>query len=232
MQFLCLGIMIIGICLKWNTLLTILLAGVTAGLVAGMPPFLILESIGRAFVANRFMAVFILILPVIAILEQHGLRERSEMLIRKMQNASLCRILTLYTGLRQIFAAIGLQLDGHVTFIWPVIAPMMEASAEKKAQADTMENSSSSEVLSTKLRMKIRSMAAASENFGNCYGNLLFVAGGGLLLIKGVMDYAGHPVELSKMAIYALPSGIAAFLLCAAYYYLFELCYFSRVKNK
>ena len=231
MKFLCLGIMILGICLKWNTLLTLLLAGITAGLVAEMSPVLILENIGRAFVANRFMAIFILILPVIGILERHGLRERSQMLISKMRNASPALIMTFYTGLRQILAAVGLQMDGHVTFVWPIIAPMLEASAEKKVAAVTKrENTPSDEVLSEKLRMKIRAMAAASENFGNSYGNLLFVTGNGLLLIKSVMDYSGYSVELAKMAKYALPSCAAAFFLCAAYYFLFDLS-LSRIKT-
>ena len=215
--------MVVGVYLKWNTLLVILLAGITSGLTAGMSPVLILEKIGVAFTANRFMAVFILILPVIGVLERHGLRERSEMLIRRVRHATTGRILMFYMALRQVLGILGFQVDGHVTFVWPIVAPMAEASAEERLRQNGG--------LPDNFRERIRAMAAASENFGQSYGSLLFVASNGLLLIKSIMNHAGYVVELTAMAKYAIPSGVAAFLLCAAYFFLFDRWLFKNERS-
>lgn len=204
--------MVAGIVFKLNTLLVVLLAGMVTGLFSNMTPFQILEILGKAFVDNRFMAVFILIMPVIGLLERRGLREKAVSLIKKVKDANSGRIIFIYMLIRQVAASLGLQMDGHLSFVWPLIAPMAEAAAVKKI-------SSPDQIILD----RIRSMAAASENFGNSYGNLIFVGGGGLLLIKSVLEGAGYEVNLFKMALFAIPSGVAALIVCAGYFYLLDL---------
>ena len=41
----------------------------------------ILEATGKAFITNRYMSLFILILPIIGVLERYGMREQAENLI-------------------------------------------------------------------------------------------------------------------------------------------------------
>jgi uncharacterized membrane protein len=219
MNLLGIGVMIVGILFRLNTLLVILVAGVTTCLLSGMLPMQILNAIGRAFVANRFMALFILIMPVIGVLERHGLREKAESLIMRMRHATAGQIILFYMFFRQIAAAFGLQMDGQLSFVWPIVSPMAEAAAVGSAVPDP------------KLQDRVRSMAAASENFGNSYGNLMFVAGGGLLLIKSVLLGAGYQVDLVRMAVYAIPSGIAALLICAVYFLLFDAWIERRRKS-
>ena len=47
------------------------------------------------------MSLFILILPVIGLMERHGLRERAEILIGKINAATAGRIFMIYLFVRQ-----------------------------------------------------------------------------------------------------------------------------------
>ncbi|RJX72977.1 DUF969 domain-containing protein [Vibrio sinensis] len=198
------GIVIItvGLALKQNTLLVILVAGVATGLVADIAVMEILSILGQSFTQNRYMSLFILILPMIGILERYGLRQRAEALIGSMKKASVSKILMTYLLLRKVTNGMGLSIGGHPSMIRPLIAPMSEAAAEK-----------SSPNLSDEKRQSIRALAAASENFGNFFSQLLFIGTGGILLIKGVMADNQLDVKLETMALWALPTAIASFVV-------------------
>lgn len=203
-------IVIIGLMLRFNPLMVVITAGFATGLVAGMSPIEILEAIGKAFVTNRYMSLLILVLPVIGLLERYGLRERAEMLIQKCKGLTAGRIMIMYMAFRQVTQAMGLHLGGHPTFIRPLIAPMAEAAA---AQGRSLPKT---------LLDRIRAMSASSENFGNFFGQLIFIAAPGLLLIKGVLEQAGYSVDLLVMAQYAIPTGIAIFIISVIRYILFD----------
>ncbi|PKF48786.1 DUF969 domain-containing protein [Enterovibrio nigricans] len=196
------GIVIItvGLALKLNTLLVILVAGVATGLAADIAVMEILSILGQSFTQNRYMSLFILILPMIGILERYGLRQRAEALISSMKKASVSKILMTYLLLRKVTCGMGLHIGGHPSMIRPLIAPMAEAAAEK-----------ASPNLSDEKRQGIRALSAASENFGNFFSQLLFIGTGGILLINGVMTDSNVDVKLETMALWALPTAIASF---------------------
>ncbi|WP_221070195.1 DUF969 domain-containing protein [Vibrio alfacsensis] len=202
------GIVIItvGLALKQNTLLVILVAGVATGLVADIAVMDILSTLGQSFTQNRYMSLFILILPMIGILERYGLRQRAEDLIGSMKKASVGKILMTYLLLRKVTNGMGLNIGGHPSMIRPLIAPMSEAAAEK-----------SSPNLAEEKRQTIRALSAASENFGNFFSQLLFIGTGGLLLIKGVMSDNQLDVALETMALWALPTAIVSFVIFGIY---------------
>ena len=204
------AIVIIGLLFRFNPLLVVLAAGFATGLVAGLSPVQILEAIGQAFVTNRYMSLLILVLPVIGILERFGLREKAEDLIRSMKTLTAGRVMIAYQIFRQVTVGLGLQLGGHPSFIRPIIAPMTEAAAAR-------EGAKSSAWLE-----RIRGMSASSENYGNFFGQLLFPAAGGLLLIKGVLENAGYKVDLLKMAEYAIPTAVAAAVIAGVRYLLMD----------
>ncbi|MEG1985272.1 MAG: DUF969 family protein, partial [Oscillospiraceae bacterium] len=58
-------IVIVGFALKFDTLATVVVAGLATGLVAGMTPVDILATLGNAFITNRTATLFVLTLPVI-----------------------------------------------------------------------------------------------------------------------------------------------------------------------
>lgn len=196
------AIITVGLALKLNTLLVILCAGVVTGLIADMPVLAILEALGESFTRNRYMSLFILVLPMIGLLERYGLRERAEHLIASIRKASAGRVMMVYLLFRQITNSFGLNIGGHPAMVRPLVAPMAEAAAAKDAKP-----------LSKKQQQRLRALAAASENFGNFFSQLVFIAAGGLLLIKGVLEDNGYPVDLSVMYVWALPTALSSFLV-------------------
>lgn len=200
------AIITVGLALKLNTLLVILVAGVVTGFMADLSVMDILSALGQSFTQNRYMSLFILVLPMIGVLERFGLRQRAEQLIGAMKKASVTKILLTYLFLRQLSNGMGLNIGGHPSMIRPLIAPMTEAAAEK-----------SNRNLSAKKRQAIRALSAAAENIGNFFSQLLFVGTGGILLIKGVMADNQQMVELETMALWALPTAIMAFVIYAVF---------------
>jgi uncharacterized membrane protein len=194
-------VVVVGLVLRLNPLIVVLTAGIVTGLIAHMEPLAILAAIGRAVTTNRLMLLFILVLPVVGLLERHGLRERAEILIRSLQRLTSGGILFGYLLARQISAAFGLPLGGHPQFIRPLIAPMAEAAAQRDGAIDEA------------LAERVKATAAAAENVGNFFGQMIFLAASGLLLIKGTLDQAGHPVSVEAMALWAIPTAVVAFLI-------------------
>ena len=77
-----LGIVIViaGFALKLDSILVILVAAVVTALVGGLGPVTLLETLGSTFVANRSMAIFIIVMLVTGTLDlcslQRGLWRR------------------------------------------------------------------------------------------------------------------------------------------------------------
>lgn len=197
-------IVVIGLMLKLNPLLVVLLAGTATGLVAQMSIADILAAIGQAFITNRYMSIFILSLPVIGLCERYGLKERAEAVIRSLSAATSGRIMILYLFVRQLTVAGGLHIGGHPAMVRPLISPMAEAAAKKDGKA-----------IPDSVTEKIRGLSAASDNVGNFFGQLIFPATGGILLIKGTLDAAGYDIDPTTLAFWAIPTGIAAFIIAS-----------------
>ena len=208
------GVVIItaGLALKLNALLVILTAGVVTGLVADMKLIEILAALGQAFTQNRYMSLFILILPMIGILERFGLRQRAQQLIASLNNASVTKILMSYLLLRKITNGFGLHIGGHPSMVRPLIAPMAEAVAQNGNNSLTDEK-----------KERVKALSAATENIGNFFSQLLFIGSGGLLLIKGVMQDSKLDVSLETMAVWALPTAMFSFVV------FFVYCYFINI---
>lgn len=194
-------IIVIGFILKFDTIAVVLTAGVATGLVSGMGVQEILEIIGKAFVDTRYMSLFLLTLPVIGILEKHGLRERASTLIRKLQSVSAGRVLSAYLGIREIAAAASLRLGGHVQFIRPLVNPMAYSAAEKIHGE-----------LNEEAEELIKAQAANVENLGNFFAQNVFVAAGGVLLIVATLGEQGIVVEPIDVAKASIPIAILAFI--------------------
>ncbi|OCH19824.1 DUF969 domain-containing protein [Aliivibrio sp. 1S128] len=200
------GVVIItlGLALRLNTLLVILTAGIVTGLVADIDFIEILSILGASFTQNRYMSLFILVLPMIGVLERFGLRERAETLIGSIKQASAGRVMFTYLLLRKVTNALGLNLGGHPSMIRPLVAPMAEAAAEKNRKP-----------LTHKERQHLRALAAMSENFANFFSQLIFIGAGGLLLIKGVLEEHGYSVALNDMFMWGIPTALAS---CVVFY--------------
>ncbi|MCG0276516.1 MAG: DUF969 domain-containing protein [Thermosediminibacteraceae bacterium] len=204
-------IIILGFALKLDTIAVVVVAGIATGFAAGLSFNQILTTLGDAFITNRYMTVFFVTLPAIGILECYGLRERAAYLIGKMKSVTPGRLLALYTALRTLAAALSLRLGGHVQFIRPLILPMAEGAAKNNF-----------EELDEKSLEELKGLAGAAENYGNFYGQNVFVASGGVLLIVGVLKELGFNVEALAVAKASIPIAIIAVLISAVQFLGFD----------
>ena len=205
-------IIVVGFSLKLDVLAVVLTAGIATGLAAKMSLLDILEIIGKAFVDNRLMSIFLISLPVIAVLERYGLRERSATLIGNLKNATAGKILGLYMVIRSIASALSIRIGGHIQFIRPLIFPMAEAAAKSHKQNE----------LTEKETEDLKSLSAAIENYGNFFAQNIFIGASGLLLIQGTLQESGYNVSLKDLSLFSIPMGIVAVILTIAQAYIYD----------
>ena len=205
-------IIVVGFTLKLDVLAVVLTAGIATGIAAKIDFLEILGIIGKAFVDNRLMSIFLISLPVIAVLERYGLRERSAALIEKLKNATAGRILGLYMVIRSIASALSIRIGGHVQFIRPLIYPMAEAAAKSHKEQE----------LTEKETEELKSLSAAIENYGNFFAQNIFVGASGLLLIQTTLQENGYNVSLKQLALFSIPMGIITIILTFIQVYIYD----------
>lgn len=205
-------VVIVGFAMRFNPLLVVVVAGIVTGLAGNLPVEKILSIFGEAFVKNRYLPLFLLTLPVIGLLERNGLKEQALAVIAKIKAATTGRLLILYLFIREIAAAIGLTaLGGHAQLVRPLIAPMAEAAAENK-YGPLPENT----------RNKIKAFAASADNVGLFFGEDIFIAFGAILLMKGFFEQNGIILEPLHIALWGIPTAIAAFIIHSVRLFLLD----------
>ena len=201
-------IIVVGFILKLDSIAVVLVAAIVTALIGGMSFVEILTTLGEQFVNARYMSLFFLTLPVIGISERYGLRKRAITLIKGMSTVTSGRLLTMYLLIREAAAAMSLRLGGHPQFIRPLIEPMAQGAAEKDG------------AISEELKDEIKGLAASAENYGNFFGQNLFYASSGVLLIVGnLQDYK---VEAGQIVLYSIPVAIIAFIIAAIQFYYLD----------
>lgn len=194
-----LGILLIGIGFgfRWNALAVVLAAGVVTGMLAGFPLREVVEMTGKFFVENRGLTLpVVLMVPVIGLLEKHGLQERVAVLMGRARAATAGRIFWIYQALRGGLSVLGIGMGGHAGMVRPLIVPMAEAAAK-------LDDGTPQEI-----REKVRAHGAAAENVGNFFSDDVLVAVGALLLVKGFFDSAGVPVRLENLKAWSVPTAV------------------------
>jgi uncharacterized membrane protein len=140
---------------------------------------------------------------VIGLLERFGLQQRAGAVIESMKNATTGRLLILYLVYRQLTAAIGLHSTaGHPQTVRPLVAPMALAAAEKQHGA-----------LDEATAEKVKAYSAATDNVGLFFGEDIFFAIGSIVLIQQILATYGYNLAPLELALWAIPSAIAAFLI-------------------
>jgi uncharacterized membrane protein len=181
--------------------------------IARIGPLQILDAFGTGFAGSRSVTTFVIVLPVIGLIERYGLQEQAKRLISKLRSLTTGRLLASYMLIRQVTLAVGLNsLGGPAQTVRPLIYPMAEGAALQKHGT-----------LSEKATEKIKSHAAAADNIGAFYGEDIFVAIGSILLITSFVDTSYHlTLEPLSLALWAIPTGVAAFLIHGARLLLFD----------
>lgn len=199
-------IVIVGFALKLDSILIIFLALITTGLVGGLGIGGLLESIGTNFVANRSMAIFIMILLVTGTLERNGLREAAADLIKKVKGATAGKLICAYGILRGIFGAFNVGFGGVAGFIRPVLLPMEEGAVKKTGNEPAEEHME-----------ELKGMSSAMENIIWFFFQVLFVGGSGGILVQTTLASLGYEVELIDLALKEIPVAIVALVVACIF---------------
>lgn len=197
------ALVVLGFALRFNPLLVVAVAAIVTGLLGHMSFLKVLGVLGHGFNENRNVTLIYIVLPVIGILERYGLQQQARRLISGMRGATTGRLLVLYLGFRQIFAALGLtSVAGQAQTVRPLVAPMALAAAEKEhgeLDEDTAEH--------------VKAMSAATDNVGLFFGEDIFIAISSILLIQGALKTYGIQLTPFELSVWAIPSAICAFLI-------------------
>jgi uncharacterized membrane protein len=197
------ALVVLGFALRFNPLLVVAVAAIATGLLGGMDFVKVLGTLGHGFNENRYVTISYIVLPVIGILERYGLQQRARALILQMKAATTGRLLIVYLGFRQIFAALGLtSVAGHPQTVRPLVAPMAEAAAEK--QHGKLDEATSE---------RVKAMSAATDNVGLFFGEDIFLAIASILLIQGSLASFGIQLTPLQLSVWAIPTAICAFLI-------------------
>ena len=231
------AIVVIGLALRLRTTLVVVTAGLVTGIAAGLPlfsnegifqalPFLtkpgqegIINMLGRAFSDNRLMTLFIITLPAIGLAERHGLQEQSAALIRKFAAATVGRLQIVYQLFRVLTGILGVRLNGHPSFVRPLIFPMSVGAAEATFRAE------SADEIPEEIVEEIKASNAASENYGNFYGQNLSPVQAGILLVFSVMTGLGYTVSVVSLVMFAIPITSISVVLGAIQFWLLDRKY-------
>lgn len=200
------AVIIAGFILRFNPMLVVIITAIVTAFAAGFPVERILAAIGTGFIKTRNLPLIILLpLAVIGLLERHGLRQHAQRWISSIKSATVGRLLIVYLGARQLTAAIGLtSLGGHPQMVRPLLAPMVEGTAEARYGK-----------LPDRIRYKLRAYSAATDNVGLFFGEDIFVAFGAIVLMTTFLHEAGINVEPLHVALWGIPTAICAFVIHA-----------------
>ncbi|MEV6281332.1 DUF969 domain-containing protein [Kribbella sp. NPDC051770] len=208
-------LVVVGFALRLNPLVVVTVAGIATGLLGGLSPGKILNEFGNGFAGSRSVTLFIVVLPVIGLVERFGLQEQSRRLIGKLTFLTTGRLLAAYQVIRQVTAAVGLMsIGGHAQTVRPLIYPMAEGAAERRYGRKLPEA----------VQERIKGHSAGVDNVGVFFGEDVFIAVGSILLITGFVDSTyGLKLDALHVALWAIPTAVCALLIHGA-----RMLYFDR----
>lgn len=205
-------LIIVGFAFKWDSAAVVVFSAIATGLLSGMDLMQLLTTIGTSFVNNRAVTVFILTLPMIGLIESHGLKEVAVNAISKLKKLTPSRILNIYLAIRELGGFFGISLQGQVQFVRPLISPMVSATAELEK----------GEKLTKVEQDLIKGRSAADDNFGNFFAQNLFMGSGGVLLIASTMKSLKYAVTPAQVVQYTAPIAIVTLVVVGLYNLLFN----------
>lgn len=205
-------VIILGFLLKFDTIATVVIAGLVTAFVSGISIPEFLTILGEAFVNQRFVTLFLLTLPMIGLSETFGLKEQAVRLIEKIRGLSAGGLLTVYQVIREVAGFFSIRLGGHPQFVRPLIYPMAEAAAQSKQE----------EAISEEAVEQIKARSAAADNYGNFFAQNTFAGSAGIQLISATLVDLGLNGNQSTLAIASIPIAICAVVLGAFFNWRFD----------
>lgn len=221
-------IVVIGFARRWDTIATVVAAGIATGLVAvaeGSMTFIgIFETFGDSFIKNRTATLFALTVGIIGICERYGLREKAKDFIKKMKALTVGRLLGAWTIIRILSAMFSLRLGGHVQFIRPIILPMSEGAIANRFGDAALESEEEQD--------RLKGIAAGTENFGNFFGQNCFMGASGTLLIASTLADQGFDVSAFSIAMNSYPIALITMVVTFIYYIWYDMTLDKKYARK
>lgn len=202
-------IIILGFIFKLDAILIIFSSAVVTALVSNMGVVGFLDILGRAFVANRSMAIFVVIFLITGTLERNGLREAAAALIKKFRGISPGGLICVYGILRSFFGMFNVGFGGVAGFVRPVLLPMAEGTVD----ASGLE-------MKEEYLEELKGMSAAMENICWFFFQVLFLGGPNGLLVQNTLAPLGYKVELIDLVKTEIPIAILSLLVSCIYFAL------------
>ena len=199
------AIVIVGLIIKFDTIATVVIAGIVTGLVGGMSFNDILTTLGNSFVTQRTATLFVLTLPAIGICERYGLKEKAIDLMRSIKSATAGKVIIVYEAIRTLASAFSIRLGGHPQFVRPVVVPMAEGAAAAKygKVTDAMSD-------------QIKGASAGAENYGNFFAQNCFMGSlGTLLIVSTLVEQGFTQVDALAIAKWSIPVAVISFVVGA-----------------
>ena len=187
--------------LKLDTIAVVLIAGLATALVSGIDFTDFLSMLGKAFVDNRLVTLFLLTLPMVGISERFGLKQQAVVLIEKIKGLTPGKFLSLYLFIRELAGFFSIRIQGHTQFIRPIVNPMAQAAAENKYG----ELEEADQEKSKLGRQLMRTTGTFAQN--------TFVAASGVLLITGTLKSLGYDVAASAIAQASIPIALIVLVI-------------------
>jgi uncharacterized membrane protein len=207
------AVVVVGFALRLRVTVIVVAAGFITGMVSGMPLLEILSTLGRAFANNRAITLFVLALPAIGLSERYGLQEQARTVISRIRAATVGRLQLVYQFFRIATVAAGVRLgSGHVMFSRPIVIPMALGTAGLNEPDPG----------STPEADRIKAVSAASENYGNFFGQNLFFGSAGVALVVTTLKQNGIDADPRRIARWTIPVVIASIVLAAIQYGLLD----------
>jgi uncharacterized membrane protein len=200
-----LGIVVVvaGLAARLNPVMVVTAAAVVTGLAGGLDLIAVISAIGSNFNDARYISVAFLVIPVVGLSERAGLQVQARRLVGRLRSVTVGRMLLAYLAVRQVSAALGLlSFGGQANMVRPLLAPMAEA--EEAARRGPLDDAR---------RQLIRAHAAAADNIGAFFGEDIFIALGSVLLITAVLRQNHLAADPLRVALWAIPTAIIAFLV-------------------
>ncbi len=201
-------IVIVGFAMKFDSILIVIVSAIVTALVGGLGIPKMLEVIGSSFVSNRSMAIFIIIMVVTGTLERNGLKESAAKLIGKLKQSSAGMVIGAYGVMRAIFGAFNVSFGGVAGFVRPVVMPMATGAIEAKGNTPNEDHVE-----------QIKGMSSGMENIAWFFCQVLFVGGGGPLLVQTTLGGLGYEVSMLDLVRVEMPIAVVAVLLGIFYFY-------------
>lgn len=212
------AVIMAGLALRMRTTVVVLAAALATGFAAGISPFTLLSTLGKAFVDNRLMTLFLITLPAIGLAERFGLREQSAKWVHGIHAATPGRIAIAYQWFRILHGLLGIRISGHAAFVRPLVYPMAIGALERAPREDTVE--------------KLKAASAASENYGNFYGQNLSPVQPGVLLVYSTLANLGCSLNLWGIIGSAIPMVLLSMLAGAVQFLWYDHRRFGRRKGE